>query len=138
MEFLCALGIAIVGVPIGALLQAPFVRLAARVAKTAPVSFRAAFMLGLITGAAMLAISLVLYPFNWVIGEGAADGLSSAACTAAGVWLYGYFLRDEAGNSVGIKRGFVAFALGALMVFGALLLVDVLSAPIIDGILKGP
>ncbi len=93
-------------------------------------------MLGLITGAAMLAISLVLYPFNWVIGEDAADGLSSSACLVAGVWLYGYFLRDEGGNSVGIKRGFVVFALSALMVFGALVLVSVLGAPIIDRILK--
>lgn len=138
MEFLLSLGLAILGVPIGAFLQAPFVRFAARLAKTAPVSFRAAFMLGLITGAAMLAISLVLYPFNWVIGEDAADGLSSLACLVAGVWLYGYFLRDEAGNSVGIKRGFVAFALGALMVFGAILVLSVLSVPIIDRILKGP
>ncbi len=136
MEFLLSLGIAIVGVPVGALLQAPFVRVAARVAKTAPLSLKAAFMLGLITGAAMLVISLVLYPLNWVIGEDAADALSSVACTAAGVWLFGYFLRDEAGNSVGVKRGFVAFVLGALMFFGALLLVSVLGAIILSPILN--
>jgi hypothetical protein len=127
MELLLSIGKELLALPVWALIQAPFIRWAARFAKTAPVSFRAAIMLGLITGAVTLAISLALYPAYWLLPVEVVDGLSLAAGLAAAAWLYGYFLRDETGHSAGIARGFVTLILEMLMLFGALVVVSVLG-----------
>ncbi len=128
MEFILSLGKAILAVPISAIIGAPLISFSARIAKTAPVSLKAAVMLGLITGAVTLSISVVLYPLYWLIGSNAAEGLSLAACTAAAVWLFGYFLRDSAGNSIGIWRGLVVFAIQSLMLIGVIVLIGILIA----------
>lgn len=128
MEFLLSVAKELLVLPLWALVQAPLLRWAARFAKTAPVSFKAAFMLGLITGAVTLAIALACYPLYWVMPETATDVLSLAAGLAASVWLYGYFLRNEAGQSVGLARGFVTFILQTLMVFAVLVVISAIAA----------
>jgi hypothetical protein len=64
MEFILTLGKGILTIPVWALIQSPFLRWSAKLTKVSSVSFRAAFTLGLITGAVSLAVSLVLYPLT--------------------------------------------------------------------------
>ena len=120
MEFVLALGKGILVVPVWALIQSPFLRWSAKLTKASNVSFRAAFTLGLITGVASLVVSLVLYPLYWMIGDQFAAGISGLAGVAATTWLYGYFLRSETGNSVGLWGGVKVFAV-EIVVFSVLL-----------------
>lgn len=105
MEFILSLGKEILLVPVWALIHSPFLRWSMKLTKTSRVSIRAAFTLGLITGAATLIVSLVLYPLYELIGGPLAKGISLLVVAAATIWLYGYFLRGEAGNSIGLWRG---------------------------------
>lgn len=120
MEFILSLGKGILTIPAWALIQSPFLRWSAKLTNVSNVSFRAAFTLGLITGAVSLAVSLVLYPLYGVIGDPFAEGISWLAVVAATTWLYGYFLRSETGNSVGLWGGVKVFAV-EIVVFSALL-----------------
>jgi hypothetical protein len=105
MEFILSLGKEILLVPVWALIQSPFLRWSAKLTKASSVSIRAAFTLGLITGAASLIVSLMLYPLYELIGDPFAKAISLLVVLGATVWLYGYFLRGEAGNSIGLWRG---------------------------------
>jgi hypothetical protein len=49
-----------------------------------------------------------------------AEGVSGLAVLAATTWLYGYFLRSESGNSVGLWGGVKVFSV-QIVVFSALL-----------------
>lgn len=120
MEFILSLGKGILTIPVWALIQSPFLRWSAKLTKVSSVSFRAAFTLGLITGAASLAVSLVLYPLYGMIREPFAEGISWLAVVGVTTWLYGYFLRSETGNSVGLWGGIKVFAV-EIVVFSALL-----------------
>ena len=120
MEFILTLGKGILTVPVWALIQSPFLRWSAKLTKVSSVSFGAAFILGLITGAVSLAVSLVLYPLYGVIGDPLAEGISWLAVLAATTWLYGYFLRGASGNSVGLWGGVKVFSV-QIVVFSALL-----------------
>ena len=110
MEFILSLGKGILMVPVWALIQSPFLRWSAKLTNVSNVSFRAAFTLGLITGAVSFALSLVLYPLYALIGARLAEGISWLAVVAATTWLYGYLLRGEAGDSVGLWGGTKVFA----------------------------
>lgn len=120
MEFILALGKGILTIPVWALIQSPVLRWSAKLTKVSSVSFAGAFTLGLITGAASLAVSLVLYPLYGVIADSFAEGISWLAVLAATTWLYGYFLRSESGNSVGMWGGVKVFSV-QIVVFSALL-----------------
>lgn len=111
MEFILYLGKGILSIPIWALIQSPFLRWSVKLAKASSISIRAAFLLGLISGAATLIVSLILYPFYELIGEPYATSIYFAVTVSISAWLYGYFLRGEAGNSIGIWRGFIVFAI---------------------------
>ncbi len=121
MEFIFSLGKEIFLVPFWALIQSPFLRFSARLAKASEISLKAAFVLGLITSVASFFVSLVFYLLSGLIGERVAEGLSLMTALIATVWLYGYFLRAEAGTSIGMWRGFIVFALEVLMLLGVLL-----------------
>jgi hypothetical protein len=123
MEFIFSIGKEILLVPVWALIQSPFLRWGAKLARTANVSLKAAFMLGLITSVASFPIALLFYLLSDLIGEQIAEGLAYVAVIIATVWLYGYFLRNEAGASIGIRRGFIVFSLEVLVLLGALLAV---------------
>lgn len=120
MEFILSLGKEILLVPVWALIQSPFLRWSVKLTKTSSVSIRAAFTLGLITGAASLIVSLVLYPLYELIGDPFAKGISLLVVAAATIWLYGYFLRGEAGNSIGLWRGVKVLAVEIVLLLAFL------------------
>jgi len=132
MELLLSIGKEILLVPLWALIQSPFLRFSARLAKTSNVSIKAAFMLGLITIAASFLVSLVFFLLSELIGDRVAEGLSLITAIAATVWLYGYFLRGESGASVGMWRGFIVFALQVLLLLGVLLAVAVFAVLVLN------
>lgn len=111
MEFILYLGKGILSIPIWALIQSPFLRWSVKLAKASSISIRAAFLLGLISGAATLIVSLILYQFYELIGEPYAKIIYFVVAVIITAWLYGYFLRDDADNSIGIWRGFIVFAI---------------------------
>lgn len=121
MEFILALGKEVLLVPVWALIQSPFLRWSAKLTKASSVSIRAAFTLGLITGAASLIASFFLYPLYALIGDPFAKGISLLIVLAATVWLYGYFLRGEAGNSIGLWRGIKVFTVEIVLLLAFLL-----------------
>ena len=120
MEFVLSLGKQILLVPVWALIHSPFLRWSAKLTKIPSVSIRAAFTLGLITGAASLIVSLLLYPLYVLIEDPFADGISWLVVAVATVWLYGYFLRGEADNSIGLWRGVKVFTI-EIVLFSAFL-----------------
>jgi hypothetical protein len=137
MEDLVAFGKELLLVPIWALIQAPALRLAVKLNKASSISLKAAFMLGLIISAASLVIFLVIYPLNGlgIINDPVADGLSLSATIGATVWLYGYFLRSEMGDSIGALRGLIVFALQILLFLGVIVAAGVLIV-IVNSVLK--
>lgn len=110
MEFLFFLGKQILLVPLWALMHSPFLRWSVKLNKVPSVSLQAAFTLGLVTAAASLIVSLLLYPLYVLIETPLADGISWVVVVSATIWLYGYFLRGEAGSSIGLWRGGKVFA----------------------------
>lgn len=121
MEFIFSLGKELLSLLVWTIIQTPFLRLSARLAKTADISLKAAFVLSLITSAASFLVSLIFYLLSELIGEHVAEGLSLVMALIVTVWLYGYFLRGEAGTSIGMRRGFIVFSLEVLMMLGVLL-----------------
>lgn len=67
MEFLFFLGKQILLVPLWALIHSPFLRWSVKLNKVPSVSLQAAFTLGLVTAAAFLIVSLLLYPLYVLI-----------------------------------------------------------------------
>lgn len=96
---------------IWAFLQSPVLRLSAKLAKFPAPSIQAAFLLGLISGATSVAVSLMLYPLYHFLGTAIAEGISLGAAMAATIWAYGYFLRNGSGNSIGIVPGAKVFVI---------------------------
>lgn len=128
MESFLEFGKALLFIPIWALIQAPFLRLAVKINKASSISLKAAFMLGLIVSAASLVVCLVLYPLNGlgVINDPVADDLSLFATIVTTVWMYGYFLRSEMSDSIGALRGLIVFALQTLLFLGVIVAAGVL------------
>ena len=135
MDFIFSLGKELLLLLVWALIQAPFLRLSARLTKTSNVTLKAAFTLGLIVSAAATIVSLVLYPLHMLIGDRAAESLSFIAAIATTVWLFGYFLRGENGSSIGMWRGCIVFGLTVLLLF-AVGIVVALLAVLVFNILK--
>lgn len=121
METLLSLLKPIVLLPVWALIESPFVRLGARIVIGRRLSFRAAFMLGLITGAALIVASLVLWPVFANVGDTAQRVVSVAAALVLSTALYGYFLTDVEGRSVGYVKGGLVVVLSSFLFVVALL-----------------
>src|SRR5687768_2596133 len=115
--------------PVGALLYLPFLRLAARFMALKRLSFRAAFMLGLILGAVLLVADLVISPLvpdqpviTMVVSVGLSLAISSAVC--------GYLVTTNDGTSAGLLKGFYftlvsqgLFAVALMIIAGLLVLI---------------
>ena len=132
MEFIHSLGKELLLLLAWTLIQSPFLRLSARLTKTSNVSLRAAFTLGLIISAAATIVSLILYPLYTLIGDRAAESLSFIAAIATTIWLIGYFLRGENGNSIGIWRGCIVFGLTVLLLFGIGIVIALLAVLVVN------
>jgi hypothetical protein len=132
MEYIYAFGKELLLVPIWALIQSPFVRISAKVAAASVISIRGAFMLGLIAGAAGLIASFMTLPFYWLVGNSVADSLAFIVGFFAMVWLHGYLLRSEGGNSIGLWRGFKVITLEILLILGVMVAVSLLAFIVIS------
>lgn len=135
MDFLISLGKSILLLPIGALLEVPFIQLGARILIKRRLSFGAAYMMALISGGALLVAHAVLYPVRVNLGETAQAALSLAVALALASGLYGYFLTSEDGRSVGYLKGMGVVLLSSAL-FGAVLLVVALVIVLAGGALK--
>jgi hypothetical protein len=135
MEFLISLGKSILLLPIGALLEVPFIQLGNRILIKKKLSFGAAFMMALISGGALIVVHAVLYPVLVNLGEAGQSALSLAVALALASGLYGYFLTDEAGRSIGYLKGLGVVLLSSAL-FGAMLLVVALVIVIAGGHLR--
>jgi hypothetical protein len=106
--------------PVGALLYLPFLRLAAKFLSLKRLSFGAAFMLGLILGAALLLAELVIGPF--IPGQALASLLVSVCLSLAiSTAVCGYFVTTLDGRSAGLLKGFL-FTLVSQALFGVALM----------------
>jgi len=135
MEFLISLGKSILLLPIGALLETPFIQLGNRILVKKKLSFGAAFMMALISGGAMLVAHAALYPVLATLGEMGQSALSLAVALALASGLYGYFLTDEQGRSIGYLKGLGVVLLSSAL-FGAVLLLVALVIVLAGGQLK--
>lgn len=111
---------AIVLWPLLALIDVPFVQLSARILKVRRPTFGAAYLLVLISGAAMFLVTLVLSPV--LPEEKTIIGLVVSLVLAVLVygWAFGYFLTHADGLSIGYWKGTQVFLLASAL-FGALL-----------------
>jgi hypothetical protein len=135
MDFLISLGKSILLLPIGALLEAPFIQLGNRILIKKKLSFGAAFMMALISGGALIVVHAALYPILVNLGDAGQSALSLAVALGLASGLYGYFLTDEQGRSIGYAKGLGVVLLSSAM-FGAVLLVVALVIVIAGGQLR--
>ena len=135
MEFLISLGKSILLLPIGALLETPFIQLGSRILIKKKLSFGAAFMMALISGGALIVVHAALYPVLVNLGDAGQNALSLAVALGLASGLYGYFLTDEQGRSIGYLKGLGVVLLSSAL-FGAVLLVVVLVIVIAGGQLR--
>jgi hypothetical protein len=123
MEFITALLKAILLLPVWALVESPLIQLSARLVIPRRVSFRAAFMLALISGGALIAIGAVLWPISSNLGHVAETVVSLSVTIGVSSWLYGYFLTNAEGRSVGVLKGGLVVLLSTFFFAAALLLI---------------
>ena len=135
MEFLISMGKSILLLPIGALLEVPFIQLGNRILIKKRLSFGAAYLMALISGGALIVAHAVLYPLLVTLGEAGQSALSLAVALTVASGLYGYFLTDEQGRSIGYLKGLGVVLLSSAL-FGALLLVVALVIVIAGGQLR--
>lgn len=123
MEYVFAFAKALLLLVFWILVQAPFIRWSARVVKIAPVSTRAAIMLGIIISAAGIVSTFVSFLMSFWIPPDLRYGQSYLTVLAVTAGLFGYYLRDREGQSIGFWRGAAVFTLSITMMFGVLLVV---------------
>jgi hypothetical protein len=111
---------AIVLWPLLALVDVPFVRLGARILKVRRPKFGATYLLVLIAGAAMFLANLVLSLVLPPAGSIAALVVTILAAILVYGWVFGYFLTDNDGLSIGYWKGTQVFLLASAL-FAALL-----------------
>jgi hypothetical protein len=111
---------AIVLWPLVALVDVPFVQLGARILKVRRPTFGATYLLVLIAGAATflanLILSVVLPPADSI----AALVVTILAAVLVYGWVFGYFLTDNDGLSIGYWKGTQVFLLASAL-FAALI-----------------
>jgi len=123
MDFLISLGKSILLLPIGALLEVPFIQLGNRILIKKRLTFGAAYTMALISGGALILAHAALYPLLVNLGEAGQSALSLAVALGLASGLYGYFLTDEAGRSIGYLKGLGVVLLSSALFGGVLLLV---------------
>jgi hypothetical protein len=122
LDFLVSLGKSILLLPIGALLEVPFIMLGVRILVKKRLSFGAAYLMALISGVALIAAHAALYPVLGALGESGQAALSLGVALAVASALYGYFITDAEGRSVGYLKGMGVVLISSAL-FGAVLLV---------------
>ncbi|MEA3192881.1 MAG: hypothetical protein QOD26_1214 [Betaproteobacteria bacterium] len=135
MDFLISMGKSILLLPIGALLEVPFIQLGNRILVKKQLSFGAAYLMALISGGALIIVHAALFPVLNSLGETGQTALSLGAALGIASGLYGYFLTDEEGRSIGYLKGLGVVLLSSAL-FGAVLLVVTLVIVIVGGQLK--
>jgi hypothetical protein len=135
MDFLISLGKSILLLPIGALLEVPFIQLGNRILIKKRLTFGAAYTMALISGGALILAHAALYPLLVTLGETAQAALSLAVALGVASGLYGYFLTDEQGRSIGFPKGMGVVLLSSAL-FGAVLLLVALVIVIAGGQLR--
>ena len=135
MDFLISLGKSILLLPIGALLEVPFIQLGNRILVKKKLSFGAAFMMALISGGALIVVHAALYPILVNLGDTGQNALSLVVALALASGLYGYFLTDAEGRSIGYLKGLGVVLLSSAL-FGAVLLLVALVIVIAGGQLR--
>lgn len=135
MDFLISLGKSILLLPIGALLEVPFIQLGNRIMIKKRLSFGAAYMMALISGGALIVAHAALYPVLVSLGETGQSALSLAVALSLASGLYGYFLTDAEGRSIGYLKGLGVLLLSSAL-FGTVLLVVAVVIQIAGGQLK--
>lgn len=130
MDFLISLGKSILLLPIGALLEVPFIQFGVRILVKRRLSFGAAYMMALISGGALIVAHAALYPILASLGEAAQSALSLAVALGLASALYGYFLTNEEGRSIGYLKG-LGVVLVSSALFGAVLLLIALVVVLI-------
>lgn len=110
-------------IPIIALPDAYATRLCSRFVKMRRPSFKAAYMLSLMTGAVLLVLTFLVWPLlpekeSWV--ESLASFVITFGITA---WLSGYYFTTEEGKSIGFLKGAQLTLFTGAVLFLALLVV---------------
>ena len=132
MDLIFSVGKVILFVPLWALIQSPFLRWSAKLAKVSTVSYTSAFILGLITGAAALIVGLLGYPVFALIDASLYDIVALLIACVTTTLLYSYFLRSEQGKSVGVWAGAKVFILQTVLFIVLLFALSYLAVLIID------
>jgi hypothetical protein len=122
MEFATALFKAIIFLPVWALVESPLIQLSARIVIPRRISFKAAFMLALISGGALIVVGVLLWPMSSNLGDIAETAVSLTVTLAVSSWVFGYFLTNSEGRSIGILKGGLVVLLSAIL-FAAILIV---------------
>jgi len=130
VEFLISLGKSILLLPIGALLEVPFIQLGNRILIRKRLTFGAAYMMALISGGALLVAHAVIYPVLVSLGDAGQAALSLAVALTVASGLYGYFLTDAEGRSIGYLKGMGVVLLSSAL-FGAALLIIALAVVLV-------
>ena len=135
MDFLISLGKSFLILPIGALLEVPFIMLGVRILVKKRLSFGAAYMMALISGVALILAHAALYPVLSNLGQAGQAGLSLGMALAVASGLYGYFITNVEGRSIGYLRGGAVVLLSSAL-FGAVLLAVALVVVLVGGALR--
>lgn len=107
--------------PVFALLEVPFIRISASIVLSRRLSFGASYLMALIAGSALLAANVVLWPVYAQLSKPAEAALTFSMTLALAGWLYGYFLTNAEGRSVGMLKGILVVLLSSAL-FGIVLL----------------
>jgi hypothetical protein len=132
MEFVGSLLKTILLWPLLALIDVPFVQLGTRILKLPRPSFGATYLLILVAGVAAILATLVLSPVLPEENTIADVTTSSVFALLVYGWVFGYFLTNVDGSSIGYWKGTQVFLIatalfGALLIAAAFLLVGVMS-----------
>lgn len=120
MEFLTSLLKALVLLPVWALVESPFIQLSTRIVVPRRLSFRAAYMLALLSGGALILANVILWPVFANVGDLAGTAISATVALALSTAIYGYFLTNAEGKSVGYLKGGLVVLVSVLLASAAL------------------
>jgi hypothetical protein len=132
VDFLVSLGKSFLLLPIGALLEVPFIQLGVRILVKKRLSFGAAYVMALISGVALIAAHAALYPVLGALGDIGQTALSLGVALVVASSLYGYFITDTEGRSVGYLKGMGVVLISSAL-FGAVLLVVATVIVVVGG-----
>ena len=135
MDFLISLGKSLLVLPVGALLEVPFIMLGVRILVKKRLTFGAAYLMALISGVALILAHAALYPVLANLGQAGQASLSLGVALAVASGLYGYFITSVDGRSIGYLRGAAVVLLSSAL-FGAVLLAVALVVVLVGGAVR--